>query len=466
MNEKSKICSILYDRDKFYELALQNELKNQQEQVVKFGLSRKILSWQELFKTDMEEGKGFMLDTGVNYKRLDDENYMIETLSIMSYKFGIRSNDTKPVQAKRFRCVCGHLEGEYAGVKCPKCGTETQNRYAIRGWWSLNKFKVFNPDWLSVFMTHVNTKVISKAQLKENLSQVSSRKDRTGFNIMDLQIRENLVAFIDAYATEGTKDYFMANIDCAMTDKIPCISKDYRYYSVVQRIGNKPTVNNHPLNRLYIIINDSVRDLNRMTGRESSATICRHLNRINDNLIEIYEQNKHTLGGTKESYIRGKAAGRRKRSSGRMVVEALLHPRLDVCTMPYSYFGEFFLDYHKDIFLKYGLTAESENRMRNNYPTTKDKLIMINVLKELKTLKKNTLFCYRAPCLYSGSMIALELIGLTNSDVFRCSDTALDFCMHGDKDGDKHPRYVTHVRNHMLSLEIMIDTILTAGSIL
>lgn len=432
MNEKSKICSILYDRDKFYELALQNELKNQQEQVVKFGLSRKILSWQELFKTDMEEGKGFMLDTGVNYKRLDDENYMIETLSIMSYKFGIRSNDTKPVQAKRFRCVCGHLEGEYAGVKCPKCGTETQNRYAIRGWWSLNKFKVFNPDWLSVFMTHVNTKVISKAQLKENLSQVSSRKDRAGFNIMDLQIRENLVAFIDAYATEGTKDYFMANIDCAMTDKIPCISKDYRYYSVVQRIGNKPTVNNHPLNRLYIIINDSVRDLNRMTGRESSATICRHLNRINDNLIEIYEQNKHTLGGTKESYIRGKAAGRRKRSSGRMVLEAMLHPRPDVCTIPYNFFGELTVDYYKDLYIKHGMTPESENRMRNNYPSTSDKLIMIKVLKELKERAQNTCFVYRAPCLYKGSHISLEIIGLTNSDVFRMGDTPIDASLHGD----------------------------------
>lgn len=437
MDERSKICSIIYDRDKLFELALQNEIKNKQEQVVKFGLSRKIQSWQELFKTDMEEGKGFMLDTGVNYNKLDDENYMIETNSIMSYKFGIRSNDTKPVQAKRFRCVCGYLEGEYAGVKCPKCGSETQNRYAIRGWWSLNKFKVFNPDWLAVFMSHVNTKVISKAQLKENLTQTSSRKDRTGFNILDLQIKENLVAFIDAYASEGTKDYFMANIDCAMTDKIPCISKDYRYYSVVQRIGNKPSVNNHPLNRLYIIINNSVRDLNRMTGRESSATICRHLNRINDNLLEIYEQNKHTLGGTKESYIRGKAAGRRKDHSGRMVVEALLHPRVDVCTIPYAYFGELTIDYYKDIYLKYGLTAESENRMRNNYPTTADKLIMIKVLKELKDQCLNYIFSYRAPCLYKASSLALEVIGLTNSNVFRVSDISLDAGLKGDKDGDK-----------------------------
>lgn len=447
MNEKQKICSIIYDRTEFFNLALKAEARNQAEQKLKFGLSRKILSWQQLFKSDMEDGKGFMLDTGVNYNNLDDENYMIETNSIMSYKFGIRSNDTKPVQAKRFRCACGHLEGEVAGVKCKICGTETQNRYAIRGWWSLNKFKVFNPDWLSVFINHINTKVIAKATLKENLSQTSSRKDRTGFNMIDLQIRENLVAFIDMYASESSKDYFMANIDCAMTDKIPCISKDYRYYSVVQRIGNKPSVNNHPLNRLYIIINNSVRDLNRMTGRESSATICRHLSRINDNLLEIYKHNKHTLGGTKDSYIRGKVAGRRKRSSGRMVVEGILHPRVDVCTMPYSYFGEFFLDYHRDLFVKYGLTAESENRMRNNYPTVADKVIMINVLKELKKMKLNTLFIYRAPCLYKFSQSAVELIGLTNSDVVRVSDIMLDSCLHGDKD-DLNPHYLTMGVDH------------------
>lgn len=432
----AKICSVIYDRKGMYEAALEQSKKNQASQKIKFGIKRSIMNWEELFESDREDGKGFLLDETVNYNNLDNENYMIESSSIMSYKFGIRSNDTKTIQAKRFRCICGYLEGEYAGVKCPKCGSETQNRYAIRGWWQIKNFKIFNPDWLSVFMAHLNTKVISRDELKNNLYQTSSRKNRTGYNIIDLQNRENLVAFINEYAADDARDYFMANIDCAMSNKIPCISKDYRYYSVVNRIEDKPSIKNHELNKYYIMINDSVRDLNLLGGRESSATIARHLNRINTNLLSIYEVNKHSLGGNKESYIRGKVAGRRKHYSGRMVVEALLHPRVDVCTIPYSVFGEFTIDYHKDLYIKYGMTAESENRMRNNYPSTSDKIIMIKVLKELKASHLNTVFIYRAPCLYKGSVLGMEIIGLTNADVIRVNDISLDIGLKGDKDGD------------------------------
>lgn len=429
----NKICSILYDREEMFKSALEQERKNKASQHVRFVLTRKVISWNKLYDKDMSSGKGFLLDTSVDYNQISDENYMIESNSIMSYKFGIRSNDPKTVQAKRFRCACGNIEGPCAGVRCPICDTETTNRYAIRGWWTLNKYKIFNPDWFSMFITNLRTK--ARAQVMSNL--YSNNKDRDGFNILDLQNKETLIQFVNYYMQDdNVKEFFLANIDCAMSDKIPCISKDYRYYSVVNRMGSKPSVNNHPLNKLYFIINNSVRDLNRMTNRESAATVCRHLSRINNNLLEVYEQNKYTLGGTKESYIRGKVAGRRKRSSGRMVVEALLHPRLDVCTLPYAYFGEFFLDYHRDLFIKHGLTAESENRMRGNYPTTEDKLIMIKVLADLKKNHTNTLFAYRAPALYKGSMVSLEILGLTNSNVFKINDTTLDAALHGDKDGD------------------------------
>ena len=88
------------------------------------------------------------------------------------------------------------------------------------------------------------------------------------------------------------------------------------------------------------------------------------------------------------------------------------------------------------------MTAESENRMRNNYPNKWDKIIMVKVFKELKAMHLNTIFAYRAPCLYIGSIVGLEIIGLTNDPVVFVNDTTLDGALHGDKDGDRKVMFI------------------------
>lgn len=437
LEERQKICSLLFDTVGFYETAIKAENENKTKRHIKFGLYRETLNIQELFEKDMALCRGFILDTEVNYQRLQDEVYMVNSDSIFSYKFGIRSNDNKMVQAKRYRCRCGKLEEPMSGIKCPHCGTETQNIYDIRGWFVLpDGFKVFEPDWLSMFLANLNKNVCPKKQMLQNLLKFSSAKNKKGPNILDLQDRNALVKFINTYASEDKKDFFLSTIDCAMIGVIPVISKDYRYYSVVNKIGNEPSVNSHTLNKMYITINDSVRVLNHMRGQESPAQKLACLSRITSKLLEIYDETKKTLGGSKEAYIRGKLAGRRHGNSGRFVVEGMFHMRADACIIPYNFFGEFTVDSHRDLYIKYGMTAESENRMRNNYPNKHDKLIMIKVFKELKERHLNTLFLYRAPCIYIGSIIAVEIIGFTNSDVILINDTCLDSGLHGDKDGD------------------------------
>lgn len=436
LKERQKICSLITDIVGFYEKAVEEERQNKKDRKIKFGLYRETLDVQALFEKDMALHRGFILDTSVDYTRLQDETYLVNSDSIFSYKYGIRSNDNKMVQAKRYRCRCGALEEPMSGIKCDICGTETQNIYDIRGWFIIKDFKVFEPDWLSIFLANINKNVATKKQILENLLTFSSAKNKRGPNLLDLQDRRTLVKFIEVYAAENKKSYFLSTIDTAMISVIPVISKDYRYYSVVNKIGNEPSVNSHTLNKMYIGINDSVRILNNMKGKESPAQKLACLSRITQRLLEIYAETKKTLGGSKEAYIRGKIGGRRKDNSGRFVVEGMHHLRADACIVPYNFFGEFTIDAHRDLYTKYGMTAESENRMRNNYPNKWDKLIMIKVFKELKEQHLNTMFMYRAPCIYIGSLVAMEIIGLSNYDVIQVSDSTLDVAMHGDKDGD------------------------------
>ena len=436
LKERKKLCSMITDVMGFYDTAIEAEAKNQKDRKIKFGLYRKTINLQELFEEDMELHRAFILDTSIDYTRLQDEAYMINGDSIFSYKFGIRNNDNKMVQAKRYRCKCGNLEEPMSGIMCPICHTETQNIYDIRGWFVLNNFKVFEPDWLSIFLGNLNKSNGPKKQILDSLLTFSSARNKKGPNLLDLQDRETLVKWIEDHAAENKKEYFLATIDCAMTNVIPVISKDYRYYTVVNKIGNEPSINSHSLNKLYIGINDSVRILNNMKGYESPAQKLACLSSITKKLLEIYAETRKTLGGSKESYIRGKVGARRSSYSGRLVVEATKHPRVDACIVPYNFIGEFTIDMHRDLYVKYGMTAESEYRMRNNYPNSYDKQIIIKVFKELKEQHLNTMFMYRAPCIYIGSLLAFEIIGFTNSDVIKINDTALDQ-MAGDKDGDR-----------------------------
>lgn len=440
--ERTKLSSVIYGMTSFLEKALDQENINNLNSNISFTLNRDMVNYEKLYAADKRAGIGFDLDVNINYdyQNLKDEASFINSDSLFSYKFGIRSTDTKKVQMKRYRCTCGKTEEAVSGVRCPYCKTETQNIYCVRGWFSLNKFKVLSPDFLNLMLHHlrgdikdVNGVKLTKDEIQKSLFKFVSKKHRSLPNILELQDKAKLIDFIKEYVQKEYIEYFLTHIDVALSSKIPVISKDFRYYSVVNRIGkNNSSIDTHPSNKLYISINNKVRLLNRLSGFESEATILSALSEITKKMLELFNENIKALGVGKDSMIRGKVGGRRKGWSGRLVVEAIGHPRVDVCTIPYAFFGEFTIDYHKDIYIKYGMTPESESRMKNNIPNTNDKVIMVKVLKELKEQKLNTLFAYRAPCIYIGSLLTFEIIGLTHSNVFRLSDIALDAGWKGD----------------------------------
>ena len=437
--EIMKVAPVISEVHNLIEEARRNEESNKASQEIRWGLRKKIIDLEKLYLDDKLHGRGFEIDENISYKNLSDEQTFVSQLSIHSYRMGIRSNDSKLVQEKRYRCKCGQTESAIAGQMCKYCGTETQYIYDIRGWFILKNAKVFNPHWISLFLNNINNKVISKKNLHESLFKFRAKKDKIAPNMLDLQRDPDLFKrWIETYASPETKEEFLATMSKAFTNKIPVMSKDFRFYSVINRIGGSPNVKQHPINRMYIVINDNVRNLNNINKFASESNKLSAISKISLKLIEILDQVIDILGKGKESMIRGKIGGRRRPYSGRLVVEGLIHPRVDACTLPYAYFGEWTIDYHRDIYLKYGMTPESEIRMKNNFPNVNDKLIMINVLRELKEQRLNYCFVYRAPCLYVGSLLSLEIIGLTNEsdNCIHVSDIALEYGLKGDKDGD------------------------------
>lgn len=433
---KNNITSVMTDIEKIMERALKTEKDNERNTKMRWRVTKTVQNWDELRRLDKELGRCFDADT-MSYKNPEDEQIFIASNSIYSYRFGIRSNDSKLVASKRFRCpTCGEFESGMAGEICPYCGSETVYTYDVRGYFKLNGYKVFNPHWLNLFLSNLN-KTTNKKVLTQALFHYVSKKKKIAPNILDLQDKEVLKEWIKTYAHPNYVKTFLDDIDAAMSEYIPIMSKDFRYYSVSYRMDGKATVNTHTLNRFYIIINNNVEDINKMASKEQYATptaLINALSNISNRLLDILAECTKMLGDGKESMIRGKIGGRRKGHSGRLVVEGLKHPRVDACTIPYTYFGEWFIDYHRELFVKHGMDPHGEVRMKNNFPNRKDRIVMAKVLQDLKEQNLNYLLIYRAPCIYIGSIISVEIIGLTHGDdTIRINDTSLDFCLHGDK---------------------------------
>lgn len=445
------LLKVIYNnpRSVWFEMAKQKEKEvyDLRKSELQFGLSKKPINLEALFHQDLENGVGYIIDENIRYDNLADFPSLVDSDSIFSYKMGMRMNDTQYAQSKRFRCKCGNLQLEEAGVLCPNCGTYTTNIDAIRGWFSLKHHKVFNPDYFILLFSNIKKSInkgrtinINKEKLKHelfSLKQFDKKKPAaryTDLTLIDLQDKNKLKEFINTFVIESSRNYFLEHIDAALTSKIPVISKDFRHFSVRPSLNSDPEVKLHVLNSLYIRISKRVFSLNNFTGLETIATSLKNISTIMTVLLEIHSNIQDTLGAGKESDIRDKLAGRRVEDSARLVMEGLLHHRMDVGTLPFMRFGEITLHQHKDLYIKHGLNPDSEYRLLHNHPNRSDKIMMTKVFMDLKAQGLNTFLVLRAPVIYRESICVLELIGLTDDDVFRANEFVINDMLSGDKE--------------------------------
>lgn len=400
---------------------------------MKFGLTRTIINLEELKKSDFEKGIGLEIDTDINYSLLDQEA-LVNTDSIYSYKFSYKSSDTSYAAQRHYRCLCGEIESDVAGIKCDKCLTYTTDRYATRGWITIKNFRVFNPYWLYLFIKNTKLKGVSNSAFEASIFQkVGATKNGSIYNILDLQDRDKLREWIQLYCNPETVQYFIDTIDSAMTNSIPVINRDFRHFQMAKSLSG-PTIKTHPVNRLYILIASHTNKLNSFKGNESATMLLTYLDKINNSYKVIHTTLIEQLSDDKKADIRERLGGRRCSNAGRIILEGTQQPQIDACTLSYEFFGEFTLEYHLDTYIRLGLTPEAEHRLRCNIPNKDDFLLMTRVLEELRKENLNTIIVSRPPGIFRQSTVSLRIVGLTRDSVIRLNEICIAECLHGDKD--------------------------------
>lgn len=451
-------------RKTLYQEAVKREKKLKKESHISYGLKITVLNLEELFKSDMQNGIGLIMDTNCVYKTADTNFSMSDLIdkdSLYSYKFAIRSNDTSFAKDNRYRCKCGKISRESAGIICPHCGTATYNHIAIRGWFDLRHLKVVNPFYWAILdanckypgildcvfktpkeRTMEKNERARKAESATNKATIQQKMieiqmiDRLP-TIMDLQDENVLIDFIKEYAKDEAVDFLLENIDSAMTSKIPVINKNMRNMSVRVNINGVPDYQRDSNSSHYVRISDTLNGLiPTLTENTPPARILNALNNVNNNFIAMYDGLTDDLGVGKKSLIRGRCGGRRKGYSSRIVLEGALRPKVDEVAMPYRFFGQMTIDYHSDLYQKFGITPESTYRIKNNIPNLSDCEIMDKVLAELIKTNMNVVIVLRQPAIYRESLVALRLVELHHKNVITLNEMVIDSCLFGDKDGD------------------------------
>lgn len=410
---------------------------------IRFGLSKRFINYEELYLRDKRNGEGFDLHVlyKPKYDKLYDKESLINQDSIFSHYYSLTGDDTPFAQANRFRCICGKTRSEKTGVYCEVCDSYTANREAKRGWVILKNYYMFNPDYFKALMNNLKKKTPKERLKHEICSNKPFKKDdefkhkyAPKYNLITLQDKNVLKEFIREFVDERVQDFFINNINCALSKKLPIISKDFRHYTVKDRLNGTAKVEMHEINFSYMIIARDVDKVNEFNGFETEDTILRYLGNILNKFLDVHAILQNMLGDKKDSDLRGKTGGRRKSNSGRLIMEGMIGMAMDTCTIPYRVFGVITITPHKHIYEKYGLTPESERRIRDCIPNTFDKQMMIKVLKELQEDFLNIITVSRAPILYRESICALKVVGLTNDYVFRANEFVVSVMLRGDKE--------------------------------
>lgn len=422
---------------------------------LKFRFGRDILNLEDLYEDEMQRNTAFIIDCSIRYDegRLNDYNALVDSDSIFSYKYGVTNKDPSTVQEKKFRCECSRTLSSSGGVMCLYCDTMTEYRPYINGWIIIpNGYRVFNPDYLFIFLNNFTKNTAKK--IMNNLLYSKKKNNENSFTIESITNDKNeLIKFINHYMADNkyskVRKQLLDRVDSATTNVIPVMSKDLRPYSVHGTPQTGLKVESDPINTNYILISKQINNLDATTiGKTSSSNINNILMNITTNLLEIHDKVLQSLGSGKKSEIRGDTGGKKKSSSLRCILESNKSPDFDSCQMSAVFFAKTTIDLHREIYEKYGMTPESEYRIKKFIPNMLDNLLINAVFLELKERNDIYILAERQPAIYFISLIALKITSLLfNEYVIRVNDSVIVNGFSGDKDGD-------HLTVFMMSKEI------------
>ncbi|MGL5766784.1 MAG: hypothetical protein ACRCX8_14195, partial [Sarcina sp.] len=408
----------MLDIRRLIEVAREREEDLRKNTTISYRVEKNNISLEDLYKSDLISKIGLVIDTSRRYDKQGIDPTLIELDSILSYKFGVKESDPASVKELKYTCNCEKDNVKKAGEWCDKCKSYAVEHKKVRGWILLNDFKVFNPDMLTMFVSNKRAGAVLKkssnfkdASGRDKFPWLSNQEFR--YNIYNLQKPEILREFIVEFSKPENVDYFLDRIDMFMTSKIPVMSKNLRHHQVVTKLDGTPDIRSHDINKFLTLINNKVDDLNNNSSEWSSGKVTRYLADINKGFVNIHDEVMKILGDGKNSDIRGRVGGVRKGSSSKLIIEGSMDHVTHVCTLPYSAFSIMTIQWHYDLYVKYGLNAESEFRIRNMMPNRDDYPMIYKVLRELQEQDLAWVSAYRPPTLFRCSWQGMFIMALT-----------------------------------------------------
>ncbi|MGL5715366.1 MAG: hypothetical protein ACRCX2_20275 [Paraclostridium sp.] len=430
----------LLDIKYLIDVAREREESLKQEVTLNFKIEKDSLNLEELFRKDLIGKIGFSLHTDVRYEKQGADSGIVDLRSVFSYLYGVKESDTQTVKEKKYTCNCEVDNIKKAGTWCDKCKSYAIEHKYTRGWFSIDKFKVFNPDMFSMLMKYK----VGGANLRKSSNYRADKTDsdknpwlvnpECKYNIYELQKPGRLLEYIKEHVKVENQTFFIERIDRIMTSKIPAVSKNLRHHQVITKLDGTSDIRSHEINKYLILINNKIDDLNKDSEYMSKGKILRYLADINKNYLAIYDQVLDIIGNGKGSDIRGKIGGRRKGNSSKLLIESKMTHVTHECSISYAAFGIMFLEWHYELFVKHGMTAESEFRIRQVMPSKDDFPLLTKVLRELQEQDLAWICSLREPVLYRASLQGMYVSGLTDDGSIRVGEITLGVGYKGDKD--------------------------------
>lgn len=302
-----------------------------------------IANWKEMYKEDLELGRGFELNS-VDAIKLNGDRH---PNGIFSPFYG--SSESKSDQSESvYTCKCGELKGKfYLGATCNKCGTEVEEDENIlerTGWMVLNEdLCLIHP----IMYGHLE-RLIGKKNLN-GIIKFDNAIDENGNLIVDeekphmnkgiLYLRDNFDTIIEEFGKserEDVKEFIYKNRDKVFINHIPVFSLLLRD---IVKMGS--TVISNDINKKYngllgniIVLNKNETDLDKI-DLKTLPILYESQEMLNE--INKYIQK---LVATKKGLIRENIMGNRINFSSRCVIVPLLERcRMDQIVLPYLSFN-------------------------------------------------------------------------------------------------------------------------------
>ena len=314
----------------------------ERQRVVK-SVTLDIINFDEEYKKDLKEGKGFLITNEEDFNEKTGTRTMD---GLYSPIYGISSFSDK-ITDDYYRCDCGETTGSLSeGDICPNCGTEVQfidTGLDVFGYIPLGNFIIINPAMYTLLAKLIGEKdlqLIIKFNNKYNVSgkNVSTKTKSSPYHgIGIIKFKEDFDEIVSYYRDKRkqpeTYDIIMKFKDSAFAHHIPVYSSLLR--PLVKDDSKISMVDDNKSYSIILANANSIRS-SEIPGVDKTIIFENSLFEIQSEFNKIYKDIIDLSLSTKKGVIRGQVTCNRVDYSGRCVIVPATGHSVDEVSMPYA----------------------------------------------------------------------------------------------------------------------------------